>query len=128
FTTATAITWTGAAGTSDWFNRTNWNPMAVPTAADAVVLNSGIVTVPANASFAVFNLNGGALNGTITLASTMNWLAGNVDAQITIASGGVLNLNGSESKGLAGALVNGGTVIVAAGSYVSVKSPNLGVK
>ena len=33
FTTASAITWTGAVS-SDWFNPTNWNPMTVPGAGE----------------------------------------------------------------------------------------------
>ena len=121
------ITWTGAAGDGNWFNSVNWSPGTVPTATDTVVVNAGNVTVPPNASFAVFNLNGGTLNGTFTIASTMNWFAGNVDAQVTVASGGVFNLTGSALKQLGGTLLNAGTVTLAAGSSLTAAPFNANV-
>jgi hypothetical protein len=33
------VTWTGAAGTSDWFTPGNWSPARVPTETDAVVID-----------------------------------------------------------------------------------------
>ena len=99
----------------------------MPTATDTVVVNAGNVTVPPNASFAVFNLNGGTLNGTFTIASTMNWFAGNVDAQVTVASGGVFNLTGSALKQLGGTLLNAGTVTLAAGSSLTAAPFNANV-
>jgi hypothetical protein len=109
--TANTITWTGAVS-SDWDNPANWNPATVPAAGDIVVLNSGNVTVPPSAAFAVLNLNGGILSGTPNVIGTMNWAGGYVSAQITVAPGSTLNINGSGDRILRGGnITNLGTVV-----------------
>ncbi|HOC54034.1 MAG TPA: Ig-like domain-containing protein [Verrucomicrobiota bacterium] len=111
-TTANAITWTGAAGDGNWFNRTNWNPMIVPGGGDVVQLNSGSVNMPVNAQYAVINLAGGTLNSTFTLSGSMNWTGGTLSGDLTIGTGGVLTLSGAVDKTMNGAVLrNGGTVI-----------------
>ena len=94
-------TWTGAVS-SDWLNATNWSPQQVPTASDHVIINSGIVTVPANANFSILDLNGGALYGSWSVAGSrvVNWTAGQIGSGIagdslTVAAGGILNVNSS---------------------------------
>ena len=65
---AGTLTWTGAIS-SDWNNRTNWNPQQVPTSSDTAVVNSGNVTLAANSQFSVLNLNGGYLYGPVLVAT-----------------------------------------------------------
>src|ERR1051326_6776673 len=62
------LTWTGAVS-SDWNNPANWNPQQVPATSDHVILNSGSVTVPSDAAFAVLDWTGGQVYGTLTVAS-----------------------------------------------------------
>ena len=52
---ARTVTWTGAADT-DWFNSANWNPAALPTSVDAVVIPSGTVQVRHPSSLSVGSL------------------------------------------------------------------------
>jgi Immunoglobulin I-set domain len=92
------ITWTGTAGNGDWFNRTNWSPMTVPTASDTVVISSGSVNLPANSSFGVLNLNGGILYGGFTNNGTMNWTSGTLQGQLVNGAGAVLIIGGDADK------------------------------
>ena len=87
------LTWTGSAST-DWNNPANWTPQQVPATNDHVIINSSSVTIPADGAFAMMDWTGGSING---------WL--------TVASSGVLNINGGSSPVyLGGALTNAGTV------------------
>lgn len=106
------LTWTAAAGDGNWFNRTNWSPMAVPTAADLVVLNSFSLNVPTTAQFAVLNFIGGSLSGTFTNSTTINWTGGTFNGQLANAPGGILNISGGGAKTVAGgsSILNGGTI------------------
>ena len=95
----TNITWTGAAS-SDWNNPANWYPLHVPTASDHVIINSGSVTIPADAAFAV-----------------MDWTGGSIGGSLTVASNGVINASGGATKSLNGALTNYGTVNWSGGDW-----------
>ena len=88
------LTWNGSTST-DWNNATNWLPQQVPTSADHVIFNSGTLTAPTNGAFAI-----------------MDWKGGSVSGALTVASGAVLNLGGSGTLNLYGALTNAGTVVV----------------
>ena len=59
-----------------------------------------------------FNFNNGTLAGAANLAGTLNWTGGNLTqgSSLTIATGGVLNLEVVSSLYLNGALTNAGTV------------------
>ncbi len=116
-TEGNSTTWTGAAGDGNWFNRTNWNPMTVPTASDLVQINSGNVSIPANAQYAVINLAGGSLNGTFTLTGLINWTGGTFSGGLTVAPSGVLTLSGTGDKVMSGGVItNGGTIIWSGGN------------
>jgi len=86
------LTWTNTAAT-DWNTAANWSPNQVPGAADHVIINSGTITVPTNASFAM-----------------MDWTGGQLQGALTVASNGVLNIGSSAEKDLYGPLTNSGTV------------------
>jgi hypothetical protein len=60
-----------------------------------------------------FQLSGGTLEGTNTLAGTMSWTGGTIgsNAVVTVGSNAVLAVTGSSSKTLAGTLRNSGTVL-----------------
>ena len=62
---------------------------------------------------AVTNLtiDGATLGGTNTVTGILNWNNGTIAGPLTIATNGVLNINGSTTMFLAGALTNAGTVI-----------------
>lgn len=99
------ITWLGGypgvGGYADaWNNPTNWNPQSVPSTGDTVAINSGSLTLPANASYAVLNLNGGILLGNITVSATLNWTGGQWGdgAVLAVAPSGVLNISGDAQK------------------------------
>ena len=55
-------------------------------------------------------LSGSTLAGTNAVTGMLNWVAGTVTGPLTIASSGVLNLNGSGVAHLQSALTNAGTV------------------
>src|ERR1035441_754477 len=91
---AVSLNWNGSTST-DWNNATNWLPQQVPVAADHVIFNSGNLTAPTNSAFAI-----------------MDWNGGNISGALTVASGAVLNVGGSGTLNLYGALTNAGTVVV----------------
>ena len=95
---AATLTWTNASGDGDWFNPANWNPQSVPTASDVVELNAGTLIVPATAAFGAMNFSAGTLWGAFTVVGTLTWTGGTLKAQVTVASGAVLNLSGDEQK------------------------------
>src|ERR1035441_8282536 len=97
---AVSLTWNGSTST-DWNNATNWLPQQVPLAADHVIFNSGNLTAPTNSAFAI-----------------MDWNGGNISGALTVASGAVLNVGGSGTLNLYGALTNAGTVVVTNTDYV----------
>ena len=90
---AASVTWTGVVS-ADWNNRTNWSPQQVPTAGDHVIINSGTVSIPADASFGIMDWSGGTVQG----------------SGLTVTGNAVLNLLGSDSKTLISPLTNYGTV------------------
>ena len=120
--TANVIAWTGISD-SNWFNRTNWNPMTVPTVNDVVQLTSANLSVPAGAEFGILNFNGSTLYGDFTNSGTINWTGGTLAGRMTIGASGVLNLAGGADKNLdasqAAALVNAGIVNWTGGNLVS---------
>jgi hypothetical protein len=99
---AVDVTWTGAVST-DWNNTNNWSPQRVPTSGDHVFINSGSVSVGTSAEFAVLDWGGGTISGILT-----------------VVSGGVLNLVGSDTKTLSGntTLTNYGTINWQGGQFV----------
>jgi hypothetical protein len=88
------LTWTGSVS-GHWNNPSNWIPSLVPGASDHVIINSGDVTLPGDAAFAVLDWGGGVLRGSVT-----------------VASNSVLNIEGDERLLLYGPLVNSGLVRV----------------
>ena len=72
-------------------------------------------------------INAARVTGAFTLAGQLDWLDGIVDAQITVASGGLLNLSGSALKQLGGTLLNAGTVSLAAGNSLTAAPLNANV-
>ncbi len=92
------LTWNGSVST-DWFNKTNWTPAAVPGSGDTVNFSSGTISPSAPVTFnGQFNWSGGSLSGN----------------GLTIGSSGVLNIEGSVT--LYDALTNYGTVNWQAGT------------
>ena len=55
-------------------------------------------------------LSGSTLEGTNTLTGTLNWPGGTIGGPLTVASTGVLNLNGNSTVYLEAPLTNSGTV------------------
>jgi hypothetical protein len=108
-TVTTNLTWTGAVS-SDWNNPGNWNPPLVPGASNRVVINSGSVTIPANATFAVMDWTGGSISGALTVAS---------NGVLNIAG---LNVPGSTDKTLYAQLTNYGTVVWTGGQVLGYGS------
>ncbi len=126
FTTASAITWTGAAFDGSWSNTNNWSPKAVPTSSDSVIINSGTVNVPTNFVFQSLTLNGGTVNNPFSIGGTMNWLGGTLNntGTLTVPSGGVLNIGGSNTKTLSRVINNSGTMIFGGTGYLEADSTN----
>jgi hypothetical protein len=89
---ATTITWTNTTS-GNWTNAANWSPNQVPGAGDQVIINSGAITAPANATFA-----------------SMDWNGGQISGALTVATNGELNISGSAEKDLYCPLTNSGTV------------------
>ena len=80
FSTQADITWTGAVS-SEWNNRTNWNPKTVPQAGDTVIIKSGGVVVASESDqFSVLKWAGGWIGGTLNVAG---------DARVEIDTAGV---------------------------------------
>jgi hypothetical protein len=123
-----------AAGATIAFNGGSYTGGNAPqfTGAGAFKFNSGTLTLlnnvipslqmlggtlivgPAFQGGSITNLTlaGISLASTNTVTGTMNWTAGNVSGALTVASGAVLNLGGSGTLNLYGALTNAGTVVV----------------
>lgn len=117
---STPITWTGAVS-SDWNNRTNWNPQQVPTSADTAVVNSGTVVVAPNAQFYALTFTGGTVSGPVVVAtnSLMNWSGGRLaQGSLTIQGNALLNLTTAVEKDLGGPMTNFGHVVWNAGPFV----------
>ena len=119
-TVGAPIVWTGAVS-SDWNNRTNWNPQQVPTSSDTAVINSGTVTVASTPPFYALTLNGGTLTGPIVVANNcvMNWNGGRLaqGSSLTVQANGVVNLASSTEKDLACRMTNFGQVMLSGSSF-----------
>ncbi len=117
---AATITWTGAVS-SDWNNRTNWNPQQVPTSADTAVINSGTVTVAAAPPFSALTFNSGTLTGPIVVGNScvMNWNGGRLaqGSSLTVQASGAVNLAGSTEKDLACPMTNFGQVVLSGSAF-----------
>ena len=99
---AATFTWNGSLS-SDWFNSTNWIPVGVPASTDTVNFTTGTIS----------------LTSPVTRSGVFNWAGGTLSGNpLTIASGGLLNINGSVS--LESVLTNGGTVTMTGPAYLSV--------
>lgn len=120
-TISTPIVWTGAVST-DWNNRTNWNPQQVPTSADTAVVNSGNVVVATNAQFYALTFTGGNISGPVVVETNclMNWSGGRLTSgsSLTIVSNALLNLTTATEKDLGGPMTNFGHVVWNEGSFV----------
>ena len=84
---AAAQTWTGATN-SNWFNAANWNPMAVPTATDAVTIPGSLTTYPTltgNVTVGQLTMNGGSALHLAGFSFTDN---GNATIQSAVVDGG----------------------------------------
>ncbi len=116
----TPIVWTGAVS-SDWNNRTNWNPQQVPTSADTAVINSGTVTVAAAPPFSALTFNGGTLTGPIVVGDScvMNWNGGRLaqGSSLTVQASGLVNLASSTQKELACPMTNFGQVVLSGSAF-----------
>ncbi len=110
----TSRTWNGSVS-SDWYNPTNWTPTGVPAASDTINFGSGSINLTAPVTIAgQFNWSGGNLGGSpllITATGVLNWSGGQINpgASVTVATNGMLNIQGSLS--FYGALTNYGTVV-----------------
>src|SRR5205823_5676432 len=98
----------------------NFDPAAAVTgnSSNRIIGNvsfSGVVNVPN------FELAAGWITGTFTNAGTLNWTSGNIGGNVTIASGGVLNISGAGDKRIEGGgatLNNAGVVTHQAGALL----------
>jgi hypothetical protein len=117
---AATRSWTGAVS-PDWFTAGNWQPPGVPAAGDSVTItNSAAVTLPQSAAIANMNLHG-TLNGpgTLSLAGTMNWTAGDIRLPLVISASANLNILGEAEKRLPGGTIrNAGTIIWTGGGAI----------
>jgi hypothetical protein len=96
-----------------WAEATNWSGAAVPVSSDdAYITNNGTFTVTsdAGASFDTLTLGGGS--GT----QSLNWSSGSLSGSTTIGTNGAVNLVGSGTKSLQGAITNYGQMVWASGS------------
>ena len=79
-----------------------------------LALTGGTVTLGPvfqnNGAITNLALDGSDLEGTNTLAGTMDWLAGSIGGVFTISSGGVLNLSGAGYVSQYAALTNSGLI------------------
>jgi fibronectin-binding autotransporter adhesin len=127
---ADTLVWTNTTG-GNWSVAANWSPNQVPGSSDtAVITNAGTYTVTLNASATLAGLQLGGASGTQLLAQAANtltlngpgtvapngrynWSGGTLAgaAALVVAPGGQVNLSGSSTKTLSGAVTNGGTVI-----------------
>ncbi len=115
---STNFFWVGGLS-SDWFTPGNWNPAGVPGLYDvANITNGGAVALSSGTTISSLNLSSGTLKGSghLTVTTAFNWSAGAVGCPLTLASSAVLNLNGSGTAYLEGALTNAGTVNWSSGS------------
>jgi hypothetical protein len=86
--------WNGSLN-NDWFNPTNWIPIGVPAANDSITVSNGTVN----------------LDAPVTIAGQFNWTGGILSGNpLTIASNGVMNMNGSSTLYLENPLTNFGTI------------------
>src|ERR1035438_6199705 len=78
------------------------------------MLGGTLIVGPAFQGGSITNLTlaGITLASTNTVSGTMNWSAGNISGALTVAGGAVLNVGGSGTLNLYGALTNAGTVVV----------------
>jgi hypothetical protein len=101
---AATFTWNGSVS-SDWFNSNNWTPVGVPASTDTINFSSGTIN----------------LTSSITINGLFNWSGGTLSGHpFVIASGGVLNINGSVALDNVLTNANGGTVTMTGAPYLAV--------
>ena len=113
---AATMSWTNISGGS-WLVPQNWNPNQVPAGLTdiAVITNSGTYTVTLDSGLAIANITLGAAGG--TGIQTLSWSGGMLsDCSVTIATNGVLDLNGSADKTLRRCQVNNAGTIAWSGT------------
>ena len=104
---AADLTWTGSIS-SDWNDPANWTPQQVPTAIDHVIINTGSVTIPVTAAFAIMDWSDSTISGSLTVAN---------DAVLNVpAEAGYINLTG--------VLTNYGTINWSNGTWYVVNGAN----
>jgi hypothetical protein len=79
--------------------------------------------VSSNPSFAVLTLNGGTLEGSVTLTTALNWNGGTLqNGLLTLTAASVLNISGADSKTLVQTINNAGTVVFSGTGYLEAGS------
>jgi uncharacterized repeat protein (TIGR02543 family) len=104
--------WVGSVS-SDWFTAGNWSPAGVPGVFDsATITGYPTVTLSTNAGIGFLNFSGGDISGSglLTVSNSFDWIGGYVYCPVMIQSNAVMNISGSGTLGLVGALTNAGTV------------------
>jgi hypothetical protein len=140
---AAVLTWTGT-NSSDFYNVTNWLPMAVPGSGDTLNITNGQVDItPAFTSSGLVNWSGGQISGAMTVSNLMavggpavktlsaaltNWgtltLSGrgnlSLGAVVVNQAGALFDVQGDITIiGVPGAqLINAGTLRKSAGNHV----------
>jgi len=106
-TEAATRAWVNTAG-GNWHTAANWSGGVVPNSSDTVLINADgtySVTIATDAAFDSLTLGGG------TGTQTLQWQAGSVTGNLTVASSGVLDFGGDFSKTFTGVLTNYGRVV-----------------
>ena len=112
------VTWDGGAGTFSWIDADNWNPNAVPSAADDVVIDiAGTITVTIPSGMqtitsldCVENLT--ISNGTLSVSAAssidglLTWSGGTIGGTGTVDALSGITISGAATKTLSGSLVN----------------------
>lgn len=126
---ASVSTWTGAHGTSDWFDSLNWSPPAVPSAGADVIFNGSAYASGQDITLNKMTMNGGSIVnignlsvqtlsvvGSVTAATittgTFDLSGGTVTGSVQVNTGGTWN----------GGTLYGGPVKILAGASVSIPS------
>jgi hypothetical protein len=102
---AATLTWTGT-NSSDFYNATNWLPMAVPASEDTLNITNGHVDI----------------SPAFTSSGSMNWSGGSLSGAIIISN--VMAMSGPATKLLAAAITNYGTLTLSGVGRLSYGQTN----
>lgn len=115
---AQTVTWSATAGGA-WNSAANWNPAAVPTATDAVVINRGVaapITLGANQVAASLDFTASVVNVAITLTGG--------GTNRTLVSSGPLSVAGAGNV-VIGSATSGQNVVLTATTVTKKGSGNI---